>query len=141
MLYVCIFIMTFFTKSFNYCPCKNNSVLQPQDFRRVTRNFQDRGIFLEMGHFDKHSPKTRERKAPQVKNLRLFRWETLENFILNEKFYPQMTTIRAFFLQIRTFFSNFLKRAGETSPSPPLQLSACIVNAVFYMEVFYPGSS
>ena len=31
-----------------------------------------------------------------------------------------MTTIRAFFLQIRALFSNFQKRAGETSPLPPL---------------------
>ena len=30
-----------------------------------------------------------------------------------------MTTIRAFFLQIRTLFHNFWKRAGETSPPPP----------------------
>ena len=30
-----------------------------------------------------------------------------------------MTTSRAFFLQIRILFSNFQKRAGETSPPPP----------------------
>ena len=30
-----------------------------------------------------------------------------------------MTTIRAFFLEIRALFSNFRKRAGETSPLPP----------------------
>ena len=30
-----------------------------------------------------------------------------------------MTTIKAFFPQIRALFSNFRKRAGETSPPPP----------------------
>ena len=31
-----------------------------------------------------------------------------------------MTTIRAFFLQIRALFSNFRERAVETSPLSPL---------------------
>ena len=31
-----------------------------------------------------------------------------------------MTTIRAFFLQVRALFSNFRKRARETSPPSPL---------------------
>ena len=42
-----------------------------------------------------------------VKNISFFYLETLKNVILNKKFYPQITTIRAFFLQIRTLFSNF----------------------------------
>ena len=41
-----------------------------------------------------------------------------------------MTTIRTFFLQIRALFSNFQKRAGETSPSS-LQLCACSLPFVF----------
>ena len=50
-----------------------------------------------------------------------FPLETLKNFILKEKLHPLMTTIRAFFLQIRALFPNIRKRAGETSsPSPPL---------------------
>ena len=65
------------------------------------------GVFFELGHFDKHSPTTRERKAPQAKNLRVFPLETLKNLILNEKLYPQMTKIRAFFLQIRTLLFQF----------------------------------
>ena len=90
-------------------------------FRCVTRNFLGQGVFFKLGHFDKHSPTTRERKAPQGKNPQVFPLETLENFILSEKLYPLMTTFRAFFLQIRALFSNFRKRAGETSPpSPPL---------------------
>ena len=77
---------------------------------------------MELVHFDKHSPVTRERKAPQSKNRRVFFLETLENFILNDKFYLKMTTIRALFLQIRALFSSFQKRVRETSPppSPPL---------------------
>ena len=59
--------------------------------------------------------------GPSGKNIRVFPLETLKNFILNEPFYPYMTSIRVFFLQIRKIFSNFWKRAGETSPpSPPL---------------------
>ena len=51
-----------------------------------------------------------------------FYLETLKNVIFNEKFYPQITTIRAFFIQIRALLPNFRKRAGETSPPsrPPL---------------------
>ena len=74
---------------------------------------------MELGHFDKHSPTTQERKAPQGKNPWFFpRLETLKIFILNDKFYLQMTTIRAFFLQIRSLFFNFQKKVGEIPPSP-----------------------
>ena len=34
--------------------------------------FQGRGVFLELGHFDKHSPTTQERKFPRGKNLSKF---------------------------------------------------------------------
>ena len=88
--------------------------------------FQVSGVFLELGHFDKHSPIARERKAPQGKNLQVFCLETLKNFILNNKFYLKMTTVRAFFLQFRALFSNFQKRAGGTSPPSPFQLRACV---------------
>ena len=74
---------------------------------------------MELGHFNKHAPIARERKAPQDKNLRVFCLGTLKNFILNDKFYLKMTTIRAFFLEIRALFSNFQKRAGKTSSPPP----------------------
>ena len=42
-----------------------------------------------------------------------------------------MTTIRAFFSQIRAIFSNFRKSAGETFPSP-LQLRPCRKNTISY---------
>ena len=57
--------------------------------------------------------------GPVGKEFLFFCLETLKNCILNEKFYPQMTTIRAFCSQIRVLFSNFRKRAGETCPPPP----------------------
>ena len=82
-----------------------------QDFFRAW------GVFLELGHLDKHSPTTQEKKAPQGKDHQFFCQKTLNIFILNEKFYPKMITIRAFFLQIRALFPNFRKRAWETSPS------------------------
>ena len=86
-------------------------------FRRVTRNFfragecswnQGTSINIHLQH---------EIKRPRMEKISgFFRLETLENCILNENFYPQMTTIRAFFPQIRALFSNFRKRARETSP-------------------------
>ena len=50
--------------------------------------------------------------------------KTLKNFTLNEKFYPQMTTIKTFFLEFRVLFSSFRKSAGESSSSPPLPTSS-----------------
>ena len=55
--------------------------------RCVTRIFWGRGVLLELGHFNKHSPKTQEIKAKQGKNFHFFRVETLKNFILHETFY------------------------------------------------------
>ena len=46
------------------------------------------GGFLELGHFDKHTPTTQGRKVLQGKNFRFIGQETLKDFILNEKFYP-----------------------------------------------------
>ena len=63
-----------------------------------------------------------EKERPRRKKINEFPLETLKYFISNEKLYPQMTTIRAFFLQIRVLFPNFRKRAGETSPYSLLQL-------------------
>ena len=57
---------------------------------------------MELGHLDKHSPTTQERKTQQGKNLYIFRLETIKNFILNGKFYPQMTTIKTFGLRTRS---------------------------------------
>ena len=42
------------------------------------------GVFLELGHFDKHSPTTWEKKARREKIFNFFCLETLKTFILNE---------------------------------------------------------
>ena len=81
-----------------------------QEFFRVSSN---QGTFINV-HLQ------HEKEKPRREKYTGFPLETLKNFILNEKLYPQMTTIRAIFLQIWAFFSNFQKRAGETSPLPPL---------------------
>ena len=55
------------------------------------------GVFLELGHFDKLSSKTRKRKAPLGKIFGFFPLESLKNCTLDEKFHSQITIIRAFF--------------------------------------------
>ena len=86
-------------------------------FRRQPGFFQRRVVFLELAHFDKHSPIARERKTPQAKNLRVFCLETLKSFILNDKFYLKMTTVRAFFPPNQsTFFHCSKKGRGDTPP-------------------------
>ena len=70
------------------------------------------GVLWELGHFDKHQPPTRERKGQHFSPGNYYK-----NFILNEKFYQQMTTIRAFFLQIRTLFPIFERGQGRPPPS------------------------
>ena len=96
--------------------------------RRVTRNFLGQGVFLQLDHFHKHSPTTRERKAPLGKNLWFFRLETLTNFVLNEKFCQQMTIIRAFFTPNQGNFFQYLKKGRGELPPPhsPFQLRASI---------------
>ena len=47
-----------------------------------------------------------------------------------------MTTIRAFFLQIRTLFSNFRKKAGETSLPTPLPTLVTRLHLSLYYVVF-----
>ena len=92
--------------------------------RRVTRNFKGQGVFLELGHSGKHSTITNERKAPQRKNNRFLCPEALKNFILNEKYYPYIITMRVFFLQICGLFSNFQKRQGKPPLSPSSYMAA-----------------
>ena len=91
---------------------------------------------MELGHFDKHLPIARERKAPQDQNHRVFCLETIKNFILNDKFYLKMTTIRAVFLQIRALFSNFQKRAVETSPPSPSSSSYAPAHSAVSQTLF-----
>ena len=66
---------------------KNKTNLPSLSFHSSSGAGEGKRVFLELGHFDKHSPTTQERKAPQGKNLRFFRLETLKIFILSEKIY------------------------------------------------------
>ena len=75
---------------------------------------------MELGNLQKDSPTTQERQTPQGKNHQFFCLETLKNCILNEEFYPQMTTIRAFTPKLGHVFSIFEKGQGRPSPPPPL---------------------
>ena len=45
------------------------------------------GVLFKLGHLDKYSLTTQERKVLQGKKSTVFCIETLKNFILNEKFY------------------------------------------------------
>ena len=79
--------------------------------------FKGRGVFLELGHFAKHSPITQERKAPQGKIIRFFRLETFKN--------------QGIFFHRSGHFSNFWRRAGETSPPSLPLVTRMIWNRVF----------
>ena len=46
--------------------------------------FSGRGVFLESGHLDKHSPSAQERKAPQITDL--FPWKLLKIAFLMRHF-------------------------------------------------------
>ena len=60
---------------------------------------------MELGHLDKHSLTTQERKAPQGKNLHFFCLETLKS--------------GHFFLKLVQFFPIFEKGRGDPPPDPP----------------------
>ena len=117
IVYILIYIYVFI-------PSIPSSQRTQYTLRRATRIFLgQRSLFGISGLRQTFTYSTKKKKkTPQGKNSRFFHLETLKIFILNDKFYLQMTTIRAFFLQIRALFSNFKKRAGETSTPSYLQL-------------------
>ena len=102
----------------NISRSKGNQQARNQEVFRAGEFCSNQGISINI-----HLQREKERPRRE-KNLPFSRQEAPKNFILNEKFYPQITTIRAFFLQIRALFSSFRNRAGETSPPHPLQLRA-----------------
>ena len=89
-----------------------SSQARNQEFFRAGEFSSNQGTLINI------PPTTRERKVTKGKNLSVFHLKPLKNFTLNEKFYPQMNTIRAFFLEIRVLFSSFRKSAGESFPLP-----------------------
>ena len=110
------------------------------DTRRVTRNFSGQGVFLELGHFHKHSTTTQERKAPQGKNHRYFCLETLH---FKWEILPIGDHSQGIFTQIMVLLSNFWKRAGETSlpPSPPPPSSYAPAHSCICKWYSFPNTS
>ena len=70
-------------------------------------NFQGRGGFVEIGHFDKHFVKNTRKKGLAGKNFRVFPPRYSSNNILNRKFNTKLDTIRTFFSKIRALFPLF----------------------------------
>ena len=72
--------------------------------------FRAEEVFWNKGNTITISSTTHAKKIPYGKILEFFFLDTLKNMILNEKFNPQMKTIRtSFFGELRHFF-NFQKR-------------------------------
>ena len=86
---------------------------------------------MELGHLHKDSPKTQERKAPQGKNHRFFCLETL-----NKCIFPIDDHNQGISPQIRAFFSNFWKRAGETSPLLPSSYAPVNGGLIRWIHIF-----
>ena len=66
--------------------------------------FQGRGGFFEPAYFDKHFVKNTQKKGPAGKNFRVVSPRYCENYISNEKFNPNMNTIRTCFPKLGHFF-------------------------------------
>ena len=71
---------------------------------------------MELGHFDKLFVKSKRKKAPLGKMLKLPPPRYSSNYILNGRFNPNRDTIGAsFFFQNQGIFFYFRKRAGKAS--------------------------
>ena len=73
--------------------------------------FQDRGGFVESGHFDKYFVKKTKEKKPHREKLGVFSPRHSYNYTWNRKFNSKTDKIRSFF--------DFQKMAGENPPPPP----------------------
>ena len=110
--------------------------LQKENFRRVTRNFLGQGSFVRIRALRQTLTYNIRKKVPVGKKSIDFRQETLKNFILNEKFYPQLPQSGHVFLQIGHFFPIFEKGQGRTPPPlPPLvtRLSLIFVYSINHL--------
>ena len=92
--------------------------------RRVTRNFSGQGSFLGIRALRWTIIYGTRKNGPQGKISIFFSWKN-KNCALNETFNPLMTTIRASFPEGKPLFSNFRKRADETSTPPPSSYASC----------------
>ena len=92
---------------------KNSLQGRKQEFFRTGEVSWNQGTSINV------DVKHQKEKPRREKISGFFTWKLLKNCTLNEKFYSQMTTIRAIFLQIAARFSNLRKRARKTSPPFP----------------------
>ena len=84
-------------------------------YRRVTRNFLGQGSFVLIRAVRQTFTYNKKERFRSHKIYRFF-----GNFILNEKFYKQMTTIRALFSPNQgTFFQFSKKSRGDLLFPPP----------------------
>ena len=81
-----------------------------------------------------HFMQARSQDFFRAGKLGFFCLETLKKFILNDKFCLKMITFRTFFLQIRTLFSNFQKRAGRPPP-PPTSSYVTVMIVLLYWKI------
>ena len=78
--------------------------------------------FVKLGRFDKDFIKSARKRGPAGKHFGVFSPRYSENYILNQKLYSKMDTIKAI----------LSKRAGEASPLPP----SCVpVSAAEYVSI------
>ena len=87
----------------------NKSVLQ--------ENFQGRGGFVELGHFDRRFVKSTKKMAPQGKNLELFLLDSLKTTFRMENSTQKWTQLELFFPKSGHFFHFSKKCQGGLPPS------------------------
>ena len=84
--------------------------------RLTVANFQGRGGFMKLGHFNKHFLENSRKNSRAGENFEVFSPRYFFNYILNGKFNLRMDTVRAFFSKSQGNFFYFQKRAGENFP-------------------------
>ena len=89
-------------------------LFQETDAGAQPENFQGRGGFVELEHFDKLFVKNTSKKGSAGKHFWGFSPRYYQNYILNGRFNPWMEAIRAYFSKIRALFSIFKKGKGKS---------------------------
>ena len=108
----------------------NCSIFDPQRLKFLTRLpgaqpeiLQDKGDFVELGHFDKPFVKNTRKKNPQGKLLELFLLDTFKATFWVKHLTQGWKQLKSFF-KIRALFSIFKK--GLRRPLPPPLVRACL---------------
>ena len=116
ILFDTLCVLNVWSQKMNVCDsnqAKLKSQARNQEFLRAGEFSWYQGTFIKI-----HLPYKKE-KPCREKITNLFAWKLFKNCIFNEKFYPQMTTIRAFFPKLGHFFPIFQKGQGRPPPLPP----------------------